>query len=50
MTFVINVGIMNGSEFLREILVLRIENGYDYYVKIEGTYLRSCFGIYPESI
>lgn len=32
-------------EVLEDILVLRLENGRDYYVTIKATYARSCFGM-----
>src|SRR4051794_24192973 len=33
-----------GTETLDEILVIRLENGRDYFVAVAGTFLRSCFG------
>lgn len=32
-------------EVLKDILVLRLENGRDYYITVKGTYARSCFGM-----
>jgi phosphatidylinositol-bisphosphatase len=34
-----------GREVLEDILILRLENGRDYYITIKGTYARSCFGM-----
>lgn len=37
---------LNGQrEVLNDILVLRLENGRDYYITIKATYARSCFGM-----
>ncbi len=37
---------LNGRrEVLNDILVLRLENGRDYYITIQATYARSCFGM-----
>jgi inositol polyphosphate 5-phosphatase INPP5B/F len=37
---------LNGrGEVLNEILVLRLENGRDYYITIKASYARSCFGM-----
>jgi len=37
---------LNGRrEVLNDILVLRLENGRDYYITINATYARSCFGM-----
>lgn len=33
------------GEVLNEILVLRLENGRDYYITIKASYARSCFGM-----
>jgi len=29
-------GILNGTEFLDDTLILRVENGLDYYIKVSG--------------
>jgi phosphatidylinositol-bisphosphatase len=34
-----------GREVLDDILILRLENGRDYYITIKGKYARSCFGM-----
>jgi len=34
-----------GREVLDDILILRLENGRDYYITIKGSYARSCFGM-----
>lgn len=34
-----------GREVLDDVLILRLENGRDYYITITGTYARSCFGM-----
>uniref|UniRef100_A0A7S2LT51 Rho-GAP domain-containing protein n=1 Tax=Leptocylindrus danicus TaxID=163516 RepID=A0A7S2LT51_9STRA len=34
-----------GEGILNDILVLRLENGRDFYITINGTYARSCFGM-----
>eukprot|EP00532_Pseudo-nitzschia_australis_P009224 CAMPEP_0168163900 /NCGR_PEP_ID=MMETSP0139_2-20121125/633_1 /TAXON_ID=44445 /ORGANISM="Pseudo-nitzschia australis, Strain 10249 10 AB" /LENGTH=897 /DNA_ID=CAMNT_0008080847 /DNA_START=170 /DNA_END=2863 /DNA_ORIENTATION=- len=34
-----------GREVLNDILILRLENGRDYYITVKGTYARSCFGM-----
>ena len=37
---------LNGRrEVLNDILVLRLENGRDYYITVKGSYARSCFGM-----
>ena len=41
---------MDASEFLHEVLVISIENGLDYDVKIKGQYLRSCCGMALEEM
>ena len=43
-------GLMDASEFLHEVLVISIENGLDYDVKIKGQYLRSCCGMSLEEM
>ena len=32
-------------EVLQDVLILRLENGRDYYISISGKYARSCFGM-----
>ena len=34
-----------GREVLEDIIILRLENGRDYYITITGQYARSCFGM-----
>jgi len=34
-----------GREILDDILILRLENGRDYYITIKAQYARSCFGM-----
>jgi phosphatidylinositol-bisphosphatase len=34
-----------GREVLDDILILRLENGRDYYITVNATYARSCFGM-----
>jgi len=34
-----------GRETLEDILILRLENGRDYYISVTGRYARSCFGM-----
>jgi phosphatidylinositol-bisphosphatase len=34
-----------GREVLEDILILRLENGRDYYIKVTGLYAQSCFGM-----
>ena len=34
-----------GREVLEDILILRLENGRDYYISVKGSYARSCFGM-----
>ena len=43
-------GLMNGTEFLEDILILRVENGQDHYIKISGAYQRSCCGMSLEEL
>lgn len=35
----------SGREVLDDILILRLENGRDYYITVKATYARSCFGM-----
>lgn len=34
-----------GREVLEDIIILRLENGRDYYITVNGNYARSCFGM-----
>lgn len=34
-----------GREVLDDILILRLENGRDYYITVKASYARSCFGM-----
>lgn len=34
-----------GREVLEDIIILRLENGRDYYITVTGSYARSCFGM-----
>lgn len=43
-------GLMNGTEFLEDTLILRVENGEDYYIKISGAYQRSSCGMSLEEL
>lgn len=36
--------LLSGADALDDILILRLENGRDYFVTISGQYQRSCFG------
>lgn len=40
----------SGREVLDDILILRLENGRDYYITIKATYARSCFGMSAEDL
>jgi phosphatidylinositol-bisphosphatase len=40
----------SGREVLNDILILRLENGRDYYITIKATYARSCFGMAAEEL
>eukprot|EP00956_Cyclotella_meneghiniana_P019872 scaffold34547_cov69-Cyclotella_meneghiniana.AAC.4 len=33
------------KEVLDDVLILRLENGRDYYISVKGSYARSCFGM-----
>uniref|UniRef100_A0A7S2VYZ6 Rho-GAP domain-containing protein n=1 Tax=Eucampia antarctica TaxID=49252 RepID=A0A7S2VYZ6_9STRA len=35
----------SGREVLEDIIILRLENGRDYYITVTGKYARSCFGM-----
>lgn len=37
--------INNGREVLDDVLILRLENGRDYYVSVSADYARSCYGM-----
>jgi phosphatidylinositol-bisphosphatase len=36
--------VQTGAEPLEDILILALENGRDYFVPVQGTYVKSCFG------
>jgi phosphatidylinositol-bisphosphatase len=36
--------IMSGQDSLDDILILRLENGRDYFITIQGSYVKSIFG------
>jgi phosphatidylinositol-bisphosphatase len=40
----------SGREVLDDILILRLENGRDYYITVKATYARSCFGMPAEEL
>ena len=40
----------SGREVLDDILILRLENGRDYYLSIRASYARSCFGMSMEEL
>eukprot|EP00529_Nitzschia_sp_RCC80_P001710 CAMPEP_0113514608 /NCGR_PEP_ID=MMETSP0014_2-20120614/40501_1 /TAXON_ID=2857 /ORGANISM="Nitzschia sp." /LENGTH=883 /DNA_ID=CAMNT_0000411119 /DNA_START=70 /DNA_END=2721 /DNA_ORIENTATION=+ /assembly_acc=CAM_ASM_000159 len=40
----------SGREVLDDILILRLENGRDYYITCKGDYARSCFGMSLEDL
>jgi phosphatidylinositol-bisphosphatase len=35
----------SGKDVLEDIIILRLENGRDYYITVRGSYGRSCFGM-----
>ena len=35
----------SGQEVLDDVLILRLENGRDYYITVKATFARSCFGM-----
>jgi len=35
----------SGREVLDDVLILRLENGRDYYITVKATFARSCFGM-----
>jgi len=35
----------SGKEVLEDIVILRLENGRDYYITVKGQYARCCFGM-----
>jgi len=39
-----------GREVVDDILILRLENGRDYYITVKGSYARSCFGMSLEEM
>lgn len=40
----------SGREVLDDILILRLENGRDYYITVKGTFARSCFGMSADEL
>jgi phosphatidylinositol-bisphosphatase len=40
----------SGREVLDDILILRLENGRDYYITVKANYARSCFGMSAEEL
>jgi inositol polyphosphate 5-phosphatase INPP5B/F len=40
----------SGREVLEDILILRLENGRDYYLSVRASYARSCFGMSMEEL
>ena len=38
------------KEVLEDVLILRLENGRDYYISVSGSYARSCFGMSVEEL
>jgi len=40
----------SGRELLDDILILRLENGRDYYITVNASYARSCFGMSVEEL
>jgi len=40
----------SGREVLDDILILRLENGRDYYITVKATFARSCFGMPVEEL
>jgi inositol polyphosphate 5-phosphatase INPP5B/F len=40
----------SGREVLEDVLILRLENGRDYYLTIRASYARSCFGMSMEEL
>jgi phosphatidylinositol-bisphosphatase len=51
LNFTINVNneiasaLNSGREVLEDIIILRLENGRDYYITVKAKYGRSCFGM-----
>lgn len=39
------VALNSGRDLLEDIIILRLENGRDYYITVTGKYARSCFGM-----
>lgn len=35
----------SGADSLDDVIILRLENGFDFYIGVTGTYDRSCFGM-----
>lgn len=42
--------INTSREVLEDIIILRLENGRDYYISVSGKYARSCFGMSVEEL
>lgn len=42
--------INSGREVLEDILILRLENGRDYYITIKAAYARSCYGMSADDL
>jgi len=40
----------SGREVLDDILILRLENGRDYYITVKAQYARSCFGMSADEL
>jgi len=40
----------SGREVLDDILILRLENGRDYYITVKAAYARSCFGMSADEL
>merc|ERR1712037_546516 len=44
------VALNSGRDLLEDIIILRLENGRDYYITVTGKYARSCFGMSVEEL
>lgn len=40
----------SGKEVLEDIIILRLENGRDYYITVKARYARSCFGMSADEL
>lgn len=38
------------EQVLDDIIVLRVENGQDFFISVKGNYARSCFGLFYISL